>query len=508
MTEPRPPRASSASLRTQGIGKEFAGVWVLEDIHLDLLPGEVHALVGENGAGKSTFVKVLSGVHQPSTGMIIMNGSPIRVASPRVAQQHGIVLIHQEPLSFPHLSVAENIFLGHMKGHGLSGVGWRDMRQRGRALLDRLGVHLSETAQMGGLSIADQQMVEIASALSQDARVIIMDEPTAALTPVETETLFRIIRQLRGEGRTVIFISHRLEEVRGIADRVTILRDGRHVHTSAIEAVNDDDIIRYMIGRPLKEYIHKETGSIGGVMLRVHDLSLDRIFQNVSFELRAGEIVGMAGLVGAGRTDVAKAIFGATPSTSGSIEVAGHPVIIRSPADAIRHGIAYVPEDRAEMGIFRDLSVEQNVTAAIPDRIARGGVLKPAKERELVEEYVAKLSIRLASIRQPIGELSGGNQQKAILARWLLTNPKILILDEPTRGIDVGVKAEVYDIMNRLAQAGTAILLISSELTEVLTLSDRILVMSEGALTAELSREMATQEAVMRAAVPRSARAA
>jgi rhamnose transport system ATP-binding protein len=361
---------------------------------------------------------------------------------------------------------------------------------------------------MGGLSIADQQMVEIASALSQDARVIIMDEPTAALTPVETDTLFRIIRQLRGEGRTVIFISHRLEEVRGIADRVTILRDGRHVHTSAIAAVNDDDIIRHMIGRPLKEYIHKQTGSIGSVMLRVRDLSLDRIFQHVSFELRAGEIVGMAGLVGAGRTDVAKAIFGASAGRTGSIEVAGHPVVIRSPADAIRHGIAYVPEDRAEMGIFRELSVEQNVTAAIPDRIARRGILRPAKERELVEEYVAKLSIRLASIRQPMGELSGGNQQKAILARWLLTNPRILILDEPTRGIDVGVKAEVYDIMNRLAQAGTAILLISSELTEVLTLSDRILVMCEGALTAELSRETATQEAVMRAAVPRSARAA
>lgn len=508
MTEVSSPQGPTAILQTHGIGKSFASVWVLENIDVELFPGEVHALLGENGAGKSTFVKILSGVHQPTAGRIVMNGRPLHLASPHAAQEHGIVLIHQEPLSFPHLTIAENIFLGHMTGGGLTRVRWRDLKSRARALLDRLGVHLGETAQMRGLSIADQQMVEIASALSQDAQVIIMDEPTAALTPLETATLFRIIRQLTSEGRSVVFISHRLEEVQEIADRVTIFRDGQHVHTSTAADVSDDDIIRHMIGRPLKEYIHKETGSIGEVVLRVHELSLGKVFQNVSFSLRAGEIVGMAGLVGAGRTDVAKAIFGATPPSSGSIEVAGTRVDIRSPADAIRYGIAYVPEDRAEMGIFRELSVEQNITAAIPKRISRRGVLHPAKERALVDEFVKKLRIRLASTRQSIGELSGGNQQKAILARWLLTNPRILILDEPTRGIDVGVKSEVYDIMNKLARAGTAILLISSELPEVLTLSDRILVMSEGRITAEFDRASATQEAVMRAAVPRSARAA
>jgi rhamnose transport system ATP-binding protein len=361
---------------------------------------------------------------------------------------------------------------------------------------------------MRGLSIADQQMVEIARALASDSKVIIMDEPTAPLTPKEAATLFTIARRLRDEGRTIIFISHRLEEVFALCDRVTIFRDGNKVITDTVGNLSEADIIRHMIGRPLKEYMHKQGSVIGDVALRVEGLTRPGVFADISFTVRKGEIVGLGGLVGAGRTDVARALFGVAPAASGQITVQGQAVSISDPSQAIDLGLAFVPEDRAVAGIFRSLSVEQNISAAVPGKISTMGVIRRGVEKAMAARSIANLSIRLASARQPIGELSGGNQQKAILARWLLTDPQVLILDEPTRGIDIGVKAEFYDMIGALAVKGCAILLISSELPELLALCDRVLVMSEGRLTADLPRGVATQESIMQAAVPRSGYAA
>jgi rhamnose transport system ATP-binding protein len=435
----------------------------------------------------------------------VLNGQEVEVTTPIVAQRLGITLIHQEPISFPDLSVAENLVLGRDAGAPLARVPWAQMIRDARAAMAQLGVSIDVTRPMRGLSIADQQMVEIARALASDSRLIIMDEPTAPLTPNEVATLFGIARRLRDEGRTVIFISHRLEEVRALCDRVTIFRDGRRVATEPTDALDDADIIRLMIGRPLKEYLHKQDTVKGDVVLKVTGLARPGLFRDISFEVRRGEVVGLAGLVGAGRTDVAQAIFGIAPAEQGGIEVAGRPARIESPADAIALGLAFVPEDRAQAGIFRSLPVDQNITAAVPRRIAPGLFIRRAVERALATDAVARLRIRLATLRQPIGELSGGNQQKAILSRWLLTDPQVLILDEPTRGIDIGVKAEFYDRIGELAADGRAILLISSELPELLALCDRILVMSEGRLTAEFARAEATQEAIMQAAVPRAA---
>ncbi len=495
-------------ISARGISKSFAAIEVLRDVDLDLRRGEIHALLGENGAGKSTFAKILAGVHRPSRGTLALNGEPVEIHTPIAAQRLGITLIHQEPISFPDLSVAENLVLGRTRGSPLAPVPWIEMAREARRLMDLLGVKIDVNRPMRGLSIADQQMVEIARALASDSRLIIMDEPTAPLTPKEVETLFGIARRLRNEGRTIVFISHRLEEVRQLCDRVTIFRDGSKIATDDIANLSDGDIIRLMIGRPLREYMKKQGTTIGEVALKVEHLSSPGLFSDISFELRKGEIVGLGGLVGAGRTDVARAIFGVAPAQSGTITIDGKAVTIASPSQAIGLGLAYVSEDRAISGIFRTLSVEENITAAVPRQIAPQGVIRRAIARTLASDSVRKLRIRLASLRQPIGELSGGNQQKAILARWLLTDPSVLILDEPTRGIDIGVKAEFYEMIGDLAAGGHAILLISSELPELLALCDRVLVMSEGRLTADIPRAEATQESIMRAAVPRSSKTA
>ena len=497
------PVTDAPLIAARGISKAFAGVEVLRDVDLDLKAGEIHALLGENGAGKSTFAKVLAGVHRPTRGTLQMNGRSIEVPNPIAAQKLGITLIHQEPISFPDLSVAENLVLGRNEDGWFRRVPWADITREARTYMDLLGVHIDVNRLMRGLSIADQQMVEIARALASDSKLIIMDEPTAPLTPKEVATLFTIARRLRDEGRTIIFISHRLEEVRALCDRVTIFRDGNKIATDDIANLSDADIIRLMIGRPLKEYMHKHGATIGEVALEVEKLTLPGLFDDISFKVRKGEIVGLGGLVGAGRTDVARAIFGVAPAASGAIKVNGQAVDIRKPDDAIKLGLAFVPEDRAVAGIFNTLSVEQNITAAVPNKIAPGGIIRRTVEKALATESVKKLRIRLATMRQPIGELSGGNQQKAILARWLLTDPSILVLDEPTRGIDIGVKAEFYEMIGEMAEQGRAILLISSELPELLALCDRILVMSEGQLTAEIPRAEATQEKIMAAAVPR-----
>lgn len=495
-------------IEARGISKQFGGVDVLSDVDLDLHAGEIHALLGENGAGKSTFAKILAGIHRPTRGKLRLNGQPVDVSSPIAAQKLGIALIHQEPISFPDLSVAENIVMGRQAGGLLSRVPWAKIIADARRYLDMLGVSLDVTRPMRGLSIANQQMVEIARSLASDSKLIIMDEPTAPLTPREVDTLFNIARRLREEGRTIIFISHRLEEVRMLCDRVTIFRDGAHIATQTIDSISDDEIIKLMIGRTLKKYMRKHMAAIGETALEVSNLSLPGAFEDVSFTLRRGEIIGLGGLVGAGRTDVARALFGVAPAASGQISIGGVGATINKPSEAIELGLSFVPEDRAGHGIFSTLSVEHNLTAAIPNLIAPSGFISRKREHGISSQAVDDLSIRLASLRQPIVELSGGNQQKAILARWLLTEPKILILDEPTRGIDIGVKAEFYDMIGDLAEAGRAILLISSELPELLSLCDRILVMSEGRVTAEFPRETATQESIMQAAVPRTGMAA
>jgi rhamnose transport system ATP-binding protein len=502
------PEADTPMISTHGISKQFAGIEVLRDVDLDLARGEIHALLGENGAGKSTFAKILAGVHRPTRGNIVLNGAPIEVSNPIVAQRLGITLIHQEPISFPDLSVAENLVMGRTGGSLLSFVPWIKMTRDANQLMGLLDVRIDVTKPMRGLSIADQQMVEIARALASDSRLIIMDEPTASLTPKEVDILFRIVRRLRNEGRTIIFISHRLEEVRALCDRVTVFRDGSKVATDPIGNLSDGDIIRRMIGRPLQEYMSKQGTTIGDVALAVEHLTLPGYFHDISFVVRKGEIVGLGGLVGAGRSDVARAIFGVAPAESGRVLVNGREVAIREPSDAVALGLAFVPEDRAAAGIFCSLAVEQNITAATPNRIAPWGIIRRALEVTLASDSVRKMRIRLTSLRQPISELSGGNQQKSILARWLLTEPSVLILDEPTRGIDIGVKAEFYDMIGQLAAEGRAILLISSELPELLALCDRVLVMSERRLTANLSRAEATQESVMQAAVPKTGRLA
>ncbi len=494
-----------ALVEARGIGKSYGGVEVLRGVDLDLRRGEIHALLGENGAGKSTFAKILAGVVRPTTGRLRFNGRDVDIASPLDGQRLGITLIHQEPVSFPDLSVAENLVLGRAGGGPLGRVRWAETAREARRLVATLGVAIDVTRPMRGMSIADQQMVEIARALASDSRLIVMDEPTAPLTPREVATLFAIARRLRHEGRTIVFISHRLEEVRALCDRVTIFRDGEKVATHETNSVNDAEIVRLMIGRPLQEFLHKRQVSLGAVALSVERLTLPGRFADIGFEVREGEVVGLAGLVGAGRTDVARAIFGVAPAASGTVKVRGAVARIANPAEAIRHGLAFVPEDRALAGIFRSLPVETNISAAVPRRIAPRGFIRRAVERALARDSIARLRIRLASPRQAIGELSGGNQQKAILARWLLTDPAVLILDEPTRGIDIGVKAEFYEAISELAAGGRAILLISSELPELLALSDRILVMAEGRLTAAFTRETATQEAIMHAAVPRVA---
>ena len=399
-------------IAARGISKSFAGVEVLRDVDLDLQKGEIHALLGENGAGTSTFAKILAGVHRPTRGSIALNGQQVEIPSPHAAQKLGITLIHQEPISFPDLSVAENLVLGGDSGW-FSRVPWAQMTREARKYMDLLGVRIDVTKPMRGLSIADQQMVEIARAIASDSRLIIMDEPTAPLTPREVETLFGIARRLRDEGRTIIFISHRLEEVRALCDRVTIFRDGNKITTDTIQNLSDADIIRLMIGRPVKEYLHKEATTIGDVALEVQNLGLPGVFADISFSVRRGEIVGLGGLVGAGRTDVARAIFGVAPAETGTVKVHGKAVTIRQPDEAIALGLAFVPEDRAVAGIFRTLSVEQNISAAIPKKIAPGGIIRRAVEKSLALDSVKKLRIRLASINQPIGELSGGNQQKS-----------------------------------------------------------------------------------------------
>lgn len=488
-------------LAARGMTKSFGPVTVLRDVQFDLHPGEVHTIMGENGAGKSTVLKILGGVHSLDTGKIFLDGEAVSIPDPRTAQRHGIALIHQEPLTFPDLDVAENIFLGHgRKASFFSLVNWRRRYEEAQELLDSLGVQLDPRAKVFGLSIADQQMVEMAAALSQKARILLMDEPTASLTPDEVRQLFTIVKRLRDQGTAIVFISHRLEEVFEISDRVTVLRDGEYVGTRNRVETTVDEIIQMMVGRPLSALYEKQAVELGKPILQVKNLGRRGRFRNIDLEVRAGEIVGLAGLVGAGRTDIARALFGIAPADEGEIIIEGDTARIGAPADAIRLGMALVPEDRQQHGLLPPFSIAQNTSAASLDRVFPKKWIHHQKEAAVAEGYRGQLRIASRDVQQTTSELSGGNQQKVVLAKWLNTEPRTLILDEPTRGVDIGAKQEVHHLMSELSRQGKAILLISSDLPEVLAMSDRIVVLREGRVTGRFSRAEATPEKVMAAA--------
>jgi rhamnose transport system ATP-binding protein len=485
-------------LSVSAIAKSFAGVHALRGVSFDLHPGEVHALVGENGAGKSTLIKVMTGAHAPDAGTIEIDGRPVVHNSPLLSRSLGIAAIYQQPALFPDLTVAENMALGVESGGLWRLVDWRGRRARAKELLDRIGARIDPDAPAGTLTMPEQQMVEIARSLGGRAKVLIMDEPTASLPEHEVENLFRVVRDLKAQGVGIIYISHRLDELYALADRVTVLRDGQTVATKPMKDMARAELIRLMVGREISAIFPKREVTPGDVVLETRSLDCrDSGLRGISLSIRAGEILGLAGLVGAGRTELARVLFGLTPATGGGILLGGKPITVRTPSEAVDLGIAYVPEDRRRHGVILEMPIAANTTLAVLRRLSRGGLLDFARERELASDYVMKLAVKTPSIDAAAGTLSGGNQQKVALARWLATEPKLLILDEPTQGIDVGAKAEIHKLMGDLAARGLAILMISSELPEVLGMSDRVGVMRGGALVGTLSRADATQERVM-----------
>jgi rhamnose transport system ATP-binding protein len=490
----------TALLELENISKEFPGVRALEDVRFAVEAGEVHALLGENGAGKSTLIKVISGVYRPDAGTIRLDGNVVHINSPHESQSMGIATIYQELSLYPELTVAENIFMGHAprRREGLISVlDWRTMYQRARELLASLDIHdMDVRRKVGTLNVGNRQRVEIAKALSINARILIMDEPTAALTESDVERLFELVRLLKQRGVGIIYISHRLQEVFQLADRVTVLRDGRYVDTRQVAETTEDDLIRMMVGRTISDLFPKLPSEIKGDVLEVRNLSRPPQTRDVSLKVRAGEIVGLAGLVGSGRSEFAQVVFGILSADSGEILLEGAPVRIRSAAQAMKLGIAYVPEDRGTQGLVRQMKIRENVSMAVIRSLVRMGFTDGPAEKKLALETIKQLSIRATGTEQVVNKLSGGNQQKVVVGKWLATRPRLLIVDEPTRGVDVGAKAEIHRLMSQLAQQGLGILMISSELPEVLGMSDRILVMREGRIVAEFSREEATQENV------------
>jgi rhamnose transport system ATP-binding protein len=484
----------------RGLAKAYGGVHALKDVSFAIEPGTVHALVGENGAGKSTLVKILTGVIQPDDGQLLVDGVQQRIGDTQAARKLGIVAMYQEPAVFPDLTVAENVFAGRRPVSGLHTVDWGAMRAEASRILDELGVDFGPDTPVRGLGVADRQLLEIAKALSSSARLLIMDEPTAALSPNEVESLFATIRKLRERGVSVVFISHRLDEVGSIAGTVTVLRDGRHIATRAAADLDHAEIVRLMVGRSLDALFPKQEAEIGPVTFRAERLTRRGVFSNVSFELRRGEIVGLAGFVGAGRTELARSIFGIDPLDAGELWIDGRPFRPRSPRAALRRGLAYLPEDRLQQGLVQSMRIDRNVSMAILPQLTPGGLLRPRRERALARRFMGELRIKATSPAQIVRSLSGGNQQKVVLSKWLAAEPRVLILDEPTHGVDVGTKADVHHTISSLAAQGLTILLISSELLEILGMSDRVLIMREGRLVAELPRSEATEERVIQAA--------
>ncbi len=492
---------NSLALSMSNITKRYPGVLALNRVHLELNKGEVHCLLGENGAGKSTLMKILAGAQPMDDGEILLDGIPTTIESPHHAQRLGIAMIHQEFSLLPHLSVAENIFLGREPAWRRTPfIDQRRMHQDAASLLARIDLAVDPARTVHSLSVAQQQMVEIAKALSLNARIIAMDEPSACLTDHELRALFNLIRSLKQEGIGIIYISHRLEEVFEIGDRITVMRDGEYVATRGVGEITRDDIIRMMVDRELSEEFPRHGATRGEERLRVESLKRDGAFSDVSFSLHRGEIVGLTGLVGSGRTEVARAIFGADTFTFGSVYLDSEVVHVQSPQKAIAAGIGLLTEDRKHQGLVLDMTVRENISLANLAALLRGPFIRSSRESKTADQFVEELRIKTPSVEQIVKNLSGGNQQKVVLARWLFTNARVLIFDEPTRGVDVGAKVEIYNLINRLVERGVAILLISSELPEILGMCDRVLVMCAGKIADELPRATATQAGIMRLA--------
>lgn len=488
-------------LEMENITKEFPGVKALDNIQLKIKKGSVHGLMGENGAGKSTLMKIIFGIYTPDKGTIKFKGKELKISGPKEAVNRGISMIHQELSPVPHMTVAENIFLGREYSFGKTGwVNDKKMVEEARKLFETLNMDIDPTAKMKDLSIANMQMVEIATAVSYNADLIIMDEPTSAITEKEVEQLFGIIRSLQAKGVSIIYISHKMDEIFKICDELTVFRDGQYIGTKGAHELDQDTLIQMMVGREIKQVFHKEKADIREVALSVQNLSKKGKFHHVSFEVRKGEILGIAGLMGAGRTEVMESIFGIDPPDSGDVYIHGEKVKIKSPKDAIKHKVALLTEDRKLTGAFLPISIRENMIISSIDQFLTFGYLNKKAVEKTCNEQVQKLNIKTPHIDQLIMNLSGGNQQKVLLARWLLNDPDILILDEPTRGVDVGAKSEIHKLMSKLAQEGKAIIMISSELPEVLGMSDRVVVMHEGRKKGELSREEANQEKILEVA--------
>ena len=482
-------------LTLKNITKEFPGVKALDDVTINIERGTIHGLVGENGAGKSTLIKILAGIYQPNKGEIILDGKPCRFNSPIEARRAGISVVHQEIKLAEPLSVAENMFLGNVQlKNGL--VDWKGMRRRAREIVEDLGMDIDINAQVSSLTVAKKQIVEIMHAINNNSCILIMDEPSAVLTDRELEVMFRIVKQLRDEGITIIYISHRLDEIFGLCSNVSVLRDGCHIDTIPVASVDRQGLINMMVGREMGQEYPKEVGNVGGTILEVKNLSRG-ILQDISFEVKSGEVFGISGLVGAGRTELARAILGIDKPESGEVYVRGKKVHYRTFADAIRDGLGLIPEDRKLQGLVQIMSVKRNTTLVNMKRVLRAGVISSSLEEKLSKEYADKLHVVTPSMETEVQYLSGGNQQKVVIAKWLFQNSEILFLDEPTRGIDVGAKAEIYRLINRMAKEGKTIIMISSEMPELLGMCDRIMVMHEGHKMGELNAAEATQAKIM-----------
>ncbi|ACJ35023.1 ABC-type ribose transport system, ATPase component [Anoxybacillus flavithermus WK1] len=488
-------------IQMKGIKKAFHHHLVLDGVDFEVCAGEVHALMGENGAGKSTLMKILTGMYEKDAGTITVDGKEVHYRHPKEAERDGIVVIHQELNIIPTLTVAENMFLGREQTIGKTGwIRQKDMAEEAKRYLQKLGMDIDPNEVAGRLSVGKQQVIEIARALSTNAKCLIMDEPTAALTDREIQTLFTVIRTLKQQGVAIVYISHRMEEIFTICDRISVLRDGQFIGTKQIRETTFDEIVHMMVGRQIGERFPKRSVQIGEERLRVEGLTQNGVFYNVSFAVHAGEILGVAGLMGAGRTEIMEAIFGIRKTDAGTVYLNQQPVKITSPRQAVEYGIAFITEDRKGKGLILQMSVRENLTLPKSNQLAIAGVIDGKKEDELVRSLVERLQIKAASAEIEVKSLSGGNQQKVVFGKWLAMNPNILILDEPTRGVDVGAKKEIYEMMNELAAQGVAIIMVSSELPEILGMSDRIMVVHEGRVTAILNNDNVDQETIMRAA--------
>lgn len=490
-------------LELKGITKIFPGVKALNNVQFQLKKGEVHALMGENGAGKSTFIKVITGVHKAEEGEMFLEGKKVDFKGPKDAQAAGIAAVYQHPTSYPDLTVAENIFMGHeIVKNGM--IQWREMNKQATALLAQLDADFKSTDEMGALSVAQQQMVEIAKALSTNAKIIILDEPTAALTKNESEKLYRIVDKLKEKQVSIIFISHRFEDMYRLASRVTVFRDSQYIGTYDVDGITNADLIKAMVGREISDLFPKPDVQLGDEVLRVEKLSRTGYYKDVSFSVRAGEIVGLTGLVGAGRTEVVESVCGITKPDSGKVYLEGRQVHIKKPIDAMKKGIILLPEDRQKQGLIMSWGLGQNVTLPTMGKYAKGGFNDNKKERDIAKQLLEEVDTKAVTIFDPASSLSGGNQQKVVVAKALGQDMKVVIMDEPTKGVDVGAKAEIYQIMGNLAKQGYGIVLISSEMPEILGMSDRIVIMCNGKVTGELSKDEATQEGILELAMEKS----